>query len=169
MSAKSLKSQQGALTLELAISLPVLLVVIFTCFDLARLVQKYGELNRLAYSLATIVAQRDDFYRDKITTSILPLSQKQVDQLQKIAQDYLENDVAINVTEYASLSKVTRFSRGDCQGGSAISLPHQVNDNEPTVYVVELCQAISDFSLGAKFLSRNANENFYVRALMVGR
>lgn len=166
---QSYRAQKGALTLELAISLPILLLIIFVYFDLARLVQKYGELNRVAYSLAIIISQRNDFYRDKMTNDLMPLSQYQVEQLKKIAKESLAVDVAVKVTEYAHLNNITRFNSGDCQTSSSVSLPYQVNDNEPTVYVVELCQTINDFSLAAKFLARDGAEGFYVRALTVGR
>lgn len=169
MNVKSLKKQQGVLALELTICMPVLLLVIFICFDLARLIQKYGELNRVAYSLATIISQRNSFYRDKVTNKLIPFSQSQVEQLKQIAKKSLAVDVSIKVTEYSSLNKITQFNSGDCSSSTPVSLPHQANSNEPNVYLVELCQSVSDFSLGAKFLARDTDEGFYVRALTVGR
>ena len=53
-----LAQQQGVVLVEFLAVLPFLLMIVLLTFDLTSYVQKQGKLERLSYSLATIISHR---------------------------------------------------------------------------------------------------------------
>ncbi|SFC74790.1 tight adherence pilus pseudopilin TadF [Pseudoalteromonas denitrificans] len=174
--------QQGVIALEFAFVLPILILVILLSFDLSRYFQQQGQLDRLSYSLATIISHRQQYYLDIKSNQPKPLNQQQVTELALIARSQLKDSgIAINVHSLirnVEPLKTAQFSDGsascqwrvtaDINQALPLVLSYQL-ENEPGIYVVELCQPLGRFSLFALFSGASSFSSLYSRSLTVQR
>lgn len=176
--------QQGIVLLEFIAVLPFLLMIVLLIFDLTAYLQKQSKLERLSYSLATIISHRQQYYPDLSTTDDdndeLPLAQDQVTELTRIARNELsQEDIAVRVYEFNNrdtAGEPISFSHGsgDCAWRDAdtvaSSLPKASNGkDEPILFMVQICQNITGMSLFAKFSDASDFSHLYARAVMVRR
>jgi hypothetical protein len=179
-----LAQQQGVVLLEFLAVLPFLLMIVLLIFDLTTYLQKQSKLERLSYSLATIISHRQQYYPDLSTADNdddeLPLAQKQVTELTRIARNELsQQDIAVRVYEFNNrdtIGETISFShgRGDCAWRDADtvaeSLPQaSYGKDEPILFMVQICQSIKGMSLFAKFSDASDFSHLYARAVMVRR
>ncbi|KGJ91185.1 tight adherence pilus pseudopilin TadF [Colwellia psychrerythraea] len=172
--------QQGVVLVEFLAVLPFLLMIVLLTFDLTSYLQKQSKLERLSYSLATIISHREQYYAEDALSDELPLTQKQVTELTRIARNELsQQDIAVKVYEfnnqYAGGEPIS-FSHGsgDCAwrsaGVVAENLPQASNGTvEPGLFMVQLCQDIKGTSLFAKFSNSSDFSHLYARSVMVKR
>jgi hypothetical protein len=176
--------QQGVVLLEFLAVLPFLLMVVLLIFDLTAYLQKQSKLERLSYSLATIISHRQQYYPDLSTADDdgdeLPLAQDQVTELTRIARNELsQQDIAVRVYEFNNRSTagepiIFSHGSGDCAWRDADtvaeSLPQASNGkDEPILFMVQICQNITGMSLFAKFSDASDFSHLYARAVMVRR
>jgi len=172
--------QQGVVMVEFLAVLPFLLMIVLLTFDLTSYLQKQSKLERLSYSLATIISHREQYYQEDAISDELPLTQKQVTELTRIARNELsQQDIAVKVYEfnnpYAAGEPIS-FSNGngDCAwrsaGAVAENIPQASNGTvEPGLFMVQLCQDIKGTSLFAKFSDSSDFNHLYARSVMVKR
>jgi Flp pilus assembly protein TadG len=175
--------QQGVVLLEFLVVLPFLLMIILLTIDLTSYFQKQSKLERLSYSLATIISHREQYYSDSSISGQRgeqPLAQVQVAELTRIARNELsQDDIALRVYEFNNTTvggEPISFSHGngDCAwrnaGAVADSLPQASNGKvEPRLFMVQVCQAIAGMSLFAKFSDASDFSHLYASAVMVAR
>lgn len=173
--------QRGAAALEFTIILPVFIALALLFFDVSRYFLLQGEMNRTSYSLATMIAHRQQFYLDDQNVQ-KPLDEVQVTELLSIATELMQVP-ALGVTVHQvdrvenNDSGYSRFSAGNvCSKKDAAQLRqlYQIlddenEDQEQDLYVVELCQPISGFSLFARFADTADFGQLYASSVMVGR
>lgn len=180
-----LAQQQGVVLVEFLAVLPFLLMIVLLTFDLTSYVQKQGKLERLSYSLATIISHREQYYSELSSSGekvVLPLSQEQVTQLTRIARNELsQDDIAVRVYEFNNYHTgnggdpiIFSHGSGGCAwrsaGAVAESLPQASNGkSEPGLFMVQLCQDINGTSLFAKFSDSSDFSHLYARSVMVKR
>ncbi len=182
----TLTHQRGAIAIEMIFVVIPLLLVILLGVDITRYVQAKDQLDRLGYSLGTIISQRSQYYLDR-QGKPLSLNQQQVDQLTTIARNELNQlDVKLRVHQI-SLNAGRNYrgnkavfkdnSLGDisCQRLEREQLKQQLKTtaekNNPAIqlFVVELCLELSDFSLFAKFSDSDDFSSLYSRNITVAR
>lgn len=177
-----IKYQKGIVAIEFIFVLPIVILVILLSFDLSRYFQQQGQLERLSYSLATMISHRQQYYLDSITKKVKPLDQQQVGELAQIARNQLNDDgIAINVhslVRNVEPGALSSFSDGSAQCQWKPS--STINQNlpvitpadlfkEPTIFVVELCQPLIGFSLFSQFSGAGDFTKLYARSLTVQR
>ena len=171
----NLAQQQGVVQVEFLAVLPFLLMIVLLTVDLTSYVQKQSKLERLSYSLATIISHRSEYYEDEPL-----LTQEQVTELTRIARNELsQQDIAVKVYEFNNQYSggepiIFSHGSGDCawRSASAVaeSLPQASNGkSEPGLFMVQLCQDINGTSLFAKFSDASAFSHLYARSVMVAR
>ena len=180
-----LAQQQGVVLVEFLAVLPFLLMIVLLTFDLTSYLQKQSKLERLSYSLATIISHREQYYSDISTSGgkiELPLTHEQVIELTRIARNELsQDDIAVRVYEFNNYDnnndgEPISFSHGSggcawrSAGAVADSLPPASNGKEePGLFMVQLCQDINGTSLFAKFSDASDFNHLYARSVMVAR
>ncbi|PAJ72557.1 hypothetical protein CJF42_20610 [Pseudoalteromonas sp. NBT06-2] len=177
-----IKYQKGIVAIEFIFVLPIVILVILLSFDLSRYFQQQGQLDRLSYSLATMISHRQQYYLDMNTQKIKQLDQQQVTELARIARNQLNDEnIAINVhslVRNVEPALQSSFSDGSAQcqwqSSSTINqnLPTITSANlfkEPTIFVVELCQPLIGFSLFSQFSGAGDFTKLYTRSLTVQR
>jgi len=181
--------QRGAIAIEMIFVLIPMLLIILLSFDLTRYIQSKDQLDRLGYSLATIISLRSQYYIDSNDDTRLPLAQEQVDQLATIARSELgHSDVTLNVHQVAlsaganyrgNQTEFQDISIGDlslkCPPFNSAPFKDQLKadasdtDAAITLFVVELCVELSDYSLFAKLSNSSDFSAIYSRHITVAR
>ena len=181
--SRSLQAQGGIIAVEFVVVLSALLLTILLSVDLSRYFQAQGQLDRLAYSLSTILAHRNQYYQDPGSPGTLPLTSDQVNTLAQIAGNQLPGQrVAINAHRFTrpngSDTGHQQFASGggDCRWLNASSFEQLLpgaddpgTDPVPELYVVELCLTLDSFSLFARFSDAEDFDTIYARSLAVAR
>jgi len=172
--------QHGVVLVEFLAVLPFLLMIVLLTFDLTSYLQKQSKLERLSYSLATIISHREQYYAEDAISDELPLTQEQVIELTRIARNELsQQDIAVKIYEfnnqYSGGEPISfSYGSGDCAwrsaGAVAENLPQASNGTaEPGLFMVQLCQDIKGTSLFAKFSDSSDFSHLYARSVMVKR
>lgn len=174
--------QQGAAAIELTLVIPAFIALTLLFFDFSRYFLLQGELNRTGYTLANIVAHRQQYYSDDQGKKE-PLQQRQVDELLIIAQR-LTQEISLGIAVHQVFrvdpgvtSGYESFSSGSsCQQKSEAKLRQLYqsidvtsDDPEQALFVVELCQVVTGFSLFAKLSGASDFDRLYTSSLMVER
>ena len=181
--SRSLQAQSGIIAVEFVGVLSALLLTILLSIDLSRYFQAQGQLDRLAYSLSTIIAHRNQYYPGSGSTGAQPLTSDQVNTLARIAGNQLPGQqVAINTHRFSrpngSNTGHQQFASGSgsCPWLNADSFEQLLpgaddpgKDPAPEIYVVELCLTLNSFSLFARFSDADDFNTIYARSLAVAR
>jgi len=178
--------QRGAVSIEMIFVVLPLLLVILLSVDVTRYIQSKDQLDRLGYSLSTIISQRSQYYLDNKDQQ-LPLTQQQVSQLTTIARNELpQTDVKLMVHQISleagknyrgNQATFTSISLGDisCQTFNRDQFKNQLtasgSDNDPAIllFVVEVCVKLTNYSLFAKLSDSNDFSSLYSRHVTVAR
>lgn len=175
------RSQQGAAAIEFVIILPVFITLSILFLDVSRYFLLQGKLNHTSYSLATMVAHRQQFYLDAQNQPV-ELNQEQANQLLAIASRLLsDNKLGVSVHQVyrpeADDTGYKHFTSGaTCSNKSSDQLRQfylNINDAnldaKQSLFVVELCKPINGFSWFAKFADAADFGQLYASSVMVER